>query len=139
MRRKNVISIGLGQRRRRGDFTPQRCVIVTVDHKLRDADRRRLRLAEIPSTIRVRLAGRAYSIPVDVQESGGARVGTCQGVVSSKVSIQKRHKGAVGAVVRLGALRYVMTAGHVMVSEGTVASVDIDGTPLSLAASIVRM
>jgi hypothetical protein len=80
----------------------------------------------LPPWIDVRVAGSRARVHVDVQETRGEMLGTCDGIVGESVSYGGESQGAISAVVTTrDAERVVLIAGHV--APGSNRDIQIGG------------
>jgi hypothetical protein len=119
-RRPYVLGLGIGQIARQGRHQPRTLgVIVTVDRKLAPAELLRRGRRPFPRSLELVVGGRRVRVPVDVQHSGGQKVGRLHGLVGGALRRQQRVLGAVGALVRTDQGARVLTAGHVARESGS--------------------
>jgi hypothetical protein len=123
-KRAGVVGLGIGQRHRQGRWQERTaCLVVKVAWK---RDPARLGRSALPSWIDVRVAGTRTRVRVDVQETRGELLGTCEGLVGESVSYDGQSQGAVSAVVTTqDAVRVVLIAGHV--APGSHRDIEIGG------------
>lgn len=114
---EGVVSVHWGLRERAGDLHGQPCIVVTVRRK---RPRAGLSAAErIPRSIVLDVRGRRRHVPIDVQPAAEpgelyaseARPGNYARMLEPSV-------GQVGALVEAGGQIHILTAGHVVRTEG---------------------
>lgn len=118
LRRREVVSVGIGIRRREGRAHDEPCVVVTVDYKLPGAELRSARRRPLPTWLEVLVDGKRGRVRVDVQETKGQRVARTQGLVGAPVTHDDRVIGSASAVVESGELRALLISGHVARERG---------------------
>jgi hypothetical protein len=122
-RRRAVLAVGVGQRRRKGRWVDdQTCIVVKVPWKLDEGQLKRSRLRLFPRSIEVTINKRKHRVPVDVQETRGEVVGRCQGCAGGAVQIGGALRGAVGPVVTDGGQAKLLISGHVGERAGVTVS-----------------
>jgi hypothetical protein len=78
------------------------------------------RRSALPAWLDVRAGNTRTRVYVDVQETRGELVGTCEGIVGEPVSYGNRARGAISAVVTtVDGARAVLIAGHVAPGSNT--------------------
>lgn len=123
--RPDVLSVGIGQRRRAGAWCDEACIVIHVAWKRSGPQLRADKRRPLPRWIDVVVERSAARVPVDVQESGGELVGTCQARVGAAVRAGAQEIGSVSAIVRVADTRAVLVSGHVARHPGR--RLEIDG------------
>ncbi len=114
--RGNVLGLAIGCRQRGGRYDDELCLVVTVGRKMPLQELRASRLKPLPAVVDVQIDRRRVRIAVDVQmvEERAGRL--CS--PGRQVYRNNTHVGTVGLVVRRGAQRFLITAGHVVDAIG---------------------
>lgn len=118
LRRREVVSVGIGIRRLQGRTYDEPCIVVTVDHKLGHAELRSARRRCFPPWVEVEVDGKRGRVRVDVQETKGQRVTRTQGLVGAPVLRGDKVIGSISAVVETGEVRALLISGHVAKERG---------------------
>lgn len=118
LRRPEVVSVGIGLRRCAGARRDEACVVVTVDYKLAPSELAQRRRRCLPRWLDVEVDGKRARVRVDVQQSGGQRRATLQGLVGDNVRKGAKVIGSVSAVVEAEGERAVLISGHVARERG---------------------
>lgn len=118
LRRREVVSVGIGIRRLQGRTYDEPCIVVTVDHKLGHAELRSARRRGFPTWVEVEVDGKRGRVRVDVQETKGQRVARTQGLVGASVQRGDKTIGSISAVVEAGESRALLISGHVAKERG---------------------
>jgi hypothetical protein len=116
--RPGVLAVSIGMRRRGGAWREEACVVVVVDRKRSAAELTAAGRRPLPRWIDVVVERAAARVAVDVQETGGELVGTCQARVGAAVRLGEQAIGSVSAVVRVADSRAVLISGHVARQRG---------------------
>lgn len=116
--RPEVVSVGIGLRRRAGEACPEVCIVVTVDWKLAAPVLGQHRRRAFPRRLEVEVEGRRCLVGVDVQESRGQIAARLQGVVGAPVARGRKVIGAVSLIVEAGDARAALISGHVARERG---------------------
>lgn len=116
--RPGVLAVSIGMRRRGGQWRDEACIVIAVDWKRSGAELRAARRRPLPRWIDVVVERSPARVGVDVQETGGERMGTCQARVGAAVRLADRAIGSVSAVVRVADSRAVLISGHVARERG---------------------
>lgn len=118
LRRREVVSVGIGIRRLEGRTYDEPCIVVTVDHKLSHDELRSARRRCFPPWVEVQVDGKRGRVRVDVQETKGQRVARTQGLVGTPVQRGDKVIGSLSAVVETGEGRALLISGHVAKERG---------------------
>lgn len=116
--RPGVLAVSIGMCRRGGAWRDEACIVVAVDWKLPCAQLRAAGRRPLPRWIDVVVERSAARVAVDVQETSGELVGTCQARVGLPVRLGAQAIGSVSAVVRVADSRAVLISGHVAKQRG---------------------
>lgn len=122
LRRREVVSIGIGIRRHQGRCYDEPCIVVTVDYKLGPDELRTARRRPLPTWLEVVVDGKRGRVRIDVQETKGQRVTRAQGLVGAPLRVGEPRGdqviGSVSAVVQSGETRALLISGHVARERG---------------------
>lgn len=117
-RRDDVVAVGLGLKRERGEASGGIAILVTVRWKRAPARLRKLGITPLPRAIPVKTAKRVHYVPVDVRGAGGRVAGRPHGLVGCPLDTNTQVFGMVGAVVTRDGRKFILTAAHVALAVG---------------------